>query len=343
MSRCIQLAKNGLGTTYPNPLVGCVIVYNTSIIGEGWHYKAGIAHAEVNAIASIKNRKLLKDATIYVNLEPCNHFGKTPPCSNFIIASGIKKVVIGSTDPNPKVSGSGILKLMEAGCDVVVGVLTEKCDELNKRFFTFHIKKRPYIILKWAETVDGFIAPEEEKRSSKKKPFWITNEQSRQLGHRLRANEQAILIGTQTVLSDNPSLTSREWQGENPIRLILDRSLKIPKDASVFDTAAKTIVLTENPSIASAQVIFESLNFSEELSMQICKAGYKHDIQSMIIEGGARTLQTFIDSNLWDEARVFKAKIGFGGGISAPKISGNLISEEKIKEDTLQQFKNHSC
>lgn len=342
MSRCIQLAKNGLGTTYPNPLVGCVIVHNNTIIGEGWHYKSGLAHAEVNAIASVKNKNLIKEATLYVNLEPCNHFGKTPPCSNLIIDSGIKKVVIGSTDPNPKVSGSGILKLMEAGCDVVVGVLTEKCDEVNKRFFTFHTKKRPYIILKWAETADGFIAPKEEKRSVEKNPFWITNEYSRQLAHRLRVNEQAILVGTQTVLSDNPSLTSRDWQGENPIRVILDRSLKTPKNASIFDSAAKTLVLTEKESVGSAQVIFDSLNFSEELSVQICKVLYTHSIQSIIIEGGRKTLQTFIDSNRWDEAWVFKGKIGFGDGISAPKISGKLISEEKIKEDILHQFKNHS-
>lgn len=342
MSRCIQLAKNGLGTTYPNPLVGCVIVHHNTIIGEGWHYKAGLPHAEVNAIASVKNKSLLKDATIYVNLEPCNHFGKTPPCSNLIIDSGIKKVVIGSTDPNPKVSGSGILKLMEAGCDVVVGVLTEKCDDLNKRFFTFHTKKRPYIILKWAQTADGFIAPKVENRPAEKKPVWITNEYSRQLAHRLRANEQAILAGTQTVLSDNPSLTSRDWQGENPIRVILDRTLKIPKGASVFDGAAKTIVLTEKESIGPEQLIFESLNFSEELSIQICKVLYKHNIHSVIIEGGTKTIQTFIDSNLWDEAYVFKGKIGFGDGIAAPKIEGELISEEKIKEDILQQFKNHS-
>jgi diaminohydroxyphosphoribosylaminopyrimidine deaminase/5-amino-6-(5-phosphoribosylamino)uracil reductase len=342
MSRCIQLAKNGLGTTYPNPLVGCVIVHNNTIIGEGWHYKAGLAHAEVNAIASVTNKSLLKDATFYVSLEPCNHFGKTPPCSNLIIDSGIRKVVIGSTDPNPKVSGSGILKLMEAGCDVIVGILTEKCADLNKRFFTFHTKKRPYIILKWAQTADGFIAPKEDNRPVEKKPVWITNEYSRQLAHRLRAEEQAILAGTQTILSDNSGLTTRDWKGENPIRVILDRSLKIPREASVYDDKAKTIVLTEKKSEGSEQPIFEILNFSEELSMQICKVLYKHDIHSVIIEGGAKTLQTFIASNLWDEAWVFEGKIVFGDGIAAPKISGKLISEEKIKEDILQKFKIHS-
>lgn len=340
MLRCIQLAKNGLGTTYPNPMVGSVIVHNNIIIGEGWHRKAGTPHAEVNAINSVANKNLLKEATIYVSLEPCSHFGKTPPCADLIINSGIKKVVIGSTDPNPKVSGRGIQKLIQAGCDVNVGILTEECDILNKRFFTFHSKKRPFIILKWAQTIDGFIAPTDQTRANEKKPVWITDEFSRQLVHKMRAEEQAILVGTQTVLKDNPSLTTRDWKGNNPVRIVLDRKLKIPKEFSVFDDNARTIVLTEKKALNTENIIFEIINFSENLAKQICNVLLKHKLQSVIIEGGAQTLQTFIDANLWDEATVFIGNNSFEDGIKAPILKGRLISEKKLKQDTLQTFKN---
>ena len=339
MSRCIQLAKNGLGTTYPNPLVGSVVVHNNKIIGEGWHYKAGQPHAEVNAVKSIENLKLLKEATIYVSLEPCSHYGKTPPCADLIIESGIKKVVVGSLDPNPKVAGRGIKRLMEAGCGVIVGILEDECNELNKRFFTFHQKKRPFIFLKWAQTADGFIAPKSENRSETK-PIWITNEFSRQMVHKMRAQEQAILAGTNTVLQDNSSLTVREWAGENPLRIVLDRELKIPQDYSVFDTNSKTLVFTEKETKTLKNIDFEKIDFSEEIPQQICEALFRRNIQSVIIEGGAKTLQTFIDANLWDEAFVFNGNINFGEGINAPNFKGVFISEEKIKDDTLRIFKN---
>ncbi len=341
MLRCIQLAKNGLGTTYPNPLVGSVIVHNDRIIGEGWHYRAGLPHAEVNAIASVSEVDLLKEATIYVSLEPCSHFGKTPPCADLIIESGIKKVVVGSLDPNPKVAGHGIKRLMEAGCEVIVGVLEEACAELNKRFFTFHQKKRPYIFLKWAQTADGFIAPKDETRDETK-PVWITNEFSRQLVHKMRAEEQAILVGTRTVLQDNPSLTVREWAGENPTRIVIDRNLKIPENFSVFDSSSKTIVFNETESKTSKNIDFESMDFSEEIPQQICAALFRRDIQSVIIEGGAKTLQTFINANLWDEAFVFQGKNRFDEGIEAPVFKGVHVSEEKIKDDTLRIFKNEN-
>jgi diaminohydroxyphosphoribosylaminopyrimidine deaminase/5-amino-6-(5-phosphoribosylamino)uracil reductase len=339
MLRCIQLAKNGLGTTYPNPLVGSVIVYNDKIIGEGWHYKAGLPHAEVNAIKSVENQELLKKATIYVSLEPCSHFGKTPPCADLIIASGIKKVIIGSLDPNPKVAGRGIKKLMEAGCEVIVGVLDKECDQLNKRFFTFHKKKRPYILLKWAETLDGFISPKTETRKELK-PVWITNEFSRQLVHKMRAEEQAILVGTKTVIQDNPSLTVRDWAGENPVRIVIDKALKIPKDLSVFDESSKTIVFNEKENKTSEKLDFEKIRFSEEIPQQICEVLFRRNIQSVIIEGGAKTLQSFIDTNLWDEAFVFSGMKTFGEGVKAPIFKGEIISEEKIKDDTLRIFKN---
>jgi|TARA_R110000823_G_scaffold195162_1_gene326472 diaminohydroxyphosphoribosylaminopyrimidine deaminase / 5-amino-6-(5-phosphoribosylamino)uracil reductase len=339
MSRCIQLAKNGLGTTYPNPLVGSVIVHDGKIIGEGWHYKAGLPHAEVNAIKSVVSPELLKEATIYVSLEPCSHFGKTPPCADLIIENEIKKVVVGSLDPNPKVAGRGIKKLMDAGCEVIVGVMEEECNELNKRFFTFHQKKRPYIFLKWAQTADGFIAPKENLRIETK-PVWITNEFSRQLVHKMRAEEQAILAGTNTVLQDNPSLTVREWAGENPMRIVIDRSLKLSQDFSVFDESSNTIIFNEKETITSENLYFQKIDFSEKIPQQICTSLFQRNVQSVIIEGGAKTLQTFIDANLWDETWVFNGKSNFEEGIKAPIFKGVFISEEKIKDDTLRIFKN---
>lgn len=339
MSRCIQLAKNGLGTTYPNPLVGSVIVHDGKIIGEGWHYKAGLPHAEVNAIKSVVSPELLKEATIYISLEPCSHFGKTPPCADLIIENEIKKVVVGSLDPNPKVAGRGIKKLMDAGCEVIVGVMEEECNELNKRFFTFHQKKRPYIFLKWAQTADGFIAPKENLRIETK-PVWITNEFSRQLVHKMRAEEQAILAGTNTVLQDNPSLTVREWAGENPMRIVIDRSLKLSQDFSVFDESSNTIIFNEKETITSENLYFQKIDFSEKIPQQICTSLFQRNVQSVIIEGGAKTLQTFIDANLWDETWVFNGKSNFEEGIKAPTFKGVFISEEKIKDDTLRIFKN---
>lgn len=337
--RCIQLAKNGLGSTYPNPMVGCVIVHSGRIIGEGWHMKAGTAHAEVIAIESVADTSLLQAATLYVSLEPCSHFGKTPPCADLIVSSGIKKVVIGGIDPNPKVAGRGIQKLMEAGCDVTVGVLNDACEALNKRFFTFHQRKRPFIVLKWAQTQDGFMAPENELRSAEKKPFWITNAYSRQFAHKMRSEEQALLVGTQTVLADNPNLTTRDWQGNSPVRVVLDRNLKIPKGASVFDGTVKTIVITEVETISTEMLHYETIDFSEDLPKQLCAILYQHKLQSVIIEGGARTLQSFIDVQLWDEAVVFTGAVIFQNGLKAPTFSGKLISEITLKEDIMHRYK----
>jgi diaminohydroxyphosphoribosylaminopyrimidine deaminase/5-amino-6-(5-phosphoribosylamino)uracil reductase len=339
IKRCIQLAKNGLGTTYSNPLVGSVIVHNDSIIGEGWHYQSGKPHAEVNAIASVKNPSLLKDATIYVSLEPCSHHGKTPPCSDLIIEKGIKKVVIGTIDTFAKVSGTGIQKLMNADCDVIVGVLENECFELNKRFFTFHNKKRPYIILKWAETTDGFIAP---ALTNKREPVWITNAYSRQIVHKWRAEEQAIMIGNQTVIKDNPKLTVRDWAGQTPVRIVIDRSGQIPEDSAVLDQSVKTIIITseqfkrEN----NTHLIYEIIDSQDNLSIEICNILYKHNIQSVIVEGGSYTIQSFIDKNLWDEAKVFEGSTTFETGIKAPVHKGNLISEQKIMTDILKIYQN---
>lgn len=339
--RCIELAKNGLGRTYPNPIVGSVIVHNDVIIGEGWHRKAGEAHAEVNAVNSVKERELLSKSTIYVSLEPCSHYGKTPPCTNLIIDSGIKKVVIGTVDPFPEVAGKGIKKLMDAGCEVRVGILEEECRDLNKRFFTFQLRKRPYIILKWAQSNDSFIAPPLEN-TEKRKPVWITNNYSRQLVHKWRTEEQAIMVGTTTAVADDPKLDARLWQGENPVRVVLDKKLRIPEASHLFDNTIKTIVLTEQPSKerGAKNVIFEQVCFELDLPKQICDILFRHGIQSIIIEGGRQTLQTFIDCNLWDEARVFTGKTNLGAGTRAPEISGKVISETSIEQDQLKIYIN---
>ncbi len=337
MMRCLDLAKKGLGTTYPNPLVGSVIVHNNKIIGEGWHLQSGCNHAEVNAIQSVSDQSLLKESTIYVSLEPCSHFGKTPPCADLIIEKGIKNVVIGSMDPNPKVSGNGVEKLIDAGCTVTDGVLKNECDQLNIRFFNYHIKKRPFILLKWAQTKDNFIAPKKRKDQS---PVWITNKHSQQLSHKWRTEEQTILVGTQTVLDDNPILTTRNWKGNSPIRLVLDRELKIPVDASVFDGKVKTIIFTEKDELNKRNLIFETIDFSKDIAGQICGLLYRYNIQSVIIEGGTKTLQTFIDAGLWDEARVFTGQKTFNEGTKAPRLKGTIFSEEKIKSDILRIYRN---
>lgn len=300
-------------------MVGAVIVYNNSIIGEGYTSAYGGNHAEVNAINAVTDKSLLKEATLYVTLEPCSHFGKTPPCSDLIIKHKIPNVVIGCIDDNPEVTGKGIKKLRDSGCNVTVGVLESDCKKHHKRFFTFHNKKRPYIILKWAETSDGFIAP---KTRNETKPVWITNTISRQLVHKWRAEEQAILVGTNTVTQDNPSLTVRDFTGNNPIRIVLDKNNTLNKTYSIFNNEAETITLKENT------------------AKTICQALYKHNINSIIIEGGAQTLQMFINENLWDEARVFTGEALFNEGVKAPKLSGELVSTENIKTDILRKYTN---
>ncbi|MHA7844158.1 MAG: bifunctional diaminohydroxyphosphoribosylaminopyrimidine deaminase/5-amino-6-(5-phosphoribosylamino)uracil reductase RibD [Winogradskyella sp.] len=325
--RCLQIAKNGLGTTRPNPMVGAVIVHDNRIIGEGYTSPYGGPHAEVNAINAVKDKSLLKKSTIYVLLEPCSHFGKTPPCSDLIIKHNIPNVVIGCIDDNPEVAGKGIAKLKAHGCNVIVGVLEKECKDHLKRFFTFLNKKRPYIILKWAETQDGFIAP---LSKDEQKPVWITNIYSRQLVHKWRAEEQAILVGTNTVIADNPSLTVRDYEGENPIRIVLDNTNKLNKNYNVFDASAKTIQFTNN-----------ELDFDKPTASQICSALYQHNLNSVIIEGGSKTLQTFINENLWDEARVFIGKTEFKEGVKAPILKkARLISEQNILDDFLKIYKN---
>ncbi|GFD93020.1 riboflavin biosynthesis protein RibD [Alteromonas sp. KUL156] len=335
--RCLELAKKGIGTTRPNPSVGAVIVHNNKIIGEGFTSPYGGPHAEVNAINAVQNQELLKEATIYVTLEPCSHHGKTPPCADLIIEKGIPNIVIGCVDTNSLVAGKGIERLKKAGRNVIVGVCQKDCIEHHRRFFTIQNKKRPYIILKWAETKDGFIAP---LKKDEQKPVWISNQYSQQLVHKWRSEEHAILVGTNTVIADNPSLTTRNWKGNNPMRIVIDKNLRIPSEVTVFDGNVKTIIVTEEKKEENQHVIYEQIDFSFQVAEQICEVLYKHQIQSVIIEGGAKTLQTFIDANLWDEARVFIGDVVFGEGVKHPIFNAKLSSEEKIDNDTLRIYRN---
>lgn len=337
MQRCLELAKKGFGTVRPNPMVGCVIVCDDIIIGEGYTSPYGGNHAEVNAIESVKNKQLLQKSTLYVSLEPCNHYGKTPPCSNLIVSYKIPKVVVGTIDAHSLVSGKGIEHLEKNGCTVTVGVLEDKCNEINKRFFTFHNKKRPYIILKWAETRDGFIDAHRDENAIKK-PNWISNGYSQQLVHKWRSEEHAILVGTNTVIADNPKLTVRKWSGENPIRLVLDNSLRIPFESYILDGFVNTIVFTSSKQLFAAKkknIKIEYIDFAEDVPKQICAVLYKHNIQSVIIEGGAQTINSFVNSDLWDEARVFIGNKNFKQGLKSPKIEGVLKSTDKIDTDIL--------
>ncbi|MBC6998702.1 bifunctional diaminohydroxyphosphoribosylaminopyrimidine deaminase/5-amino-6-(5-phosphoribosylamino)uracil reductase RibD [Cytophaga sp. FL35] len=342
MLRCLQIAKNGLGTTAPNPMVGCVIVHDSKIIGEGFTSPYGGPHAEVNAVNSVKNKTLLSESTLYVTLEPCSHYGKTPPCADMIIKHQIPKVVIGLLDPHEKVAGKGIAKLKDAGVEVRFQIMETECRDHHKRFLTFQEKKRPYIILKWAQTSDGFMAPIKDKRDDEPKPYWITNKFSRQLVHQWRSQEQSILVGTKTALEDNPKLDVRQWYGKNPIRVVLDRHLKLDKKSHLLDGTISTLVLTEqiideNP---LENLSYQQIDFNENLAEQICEVLFRNNINSVLIEGGAQTLKCFIDTNLWDEARIFIGNTTFKEGIKAPFISGRLVETKNITGDQLKTYHN---
>ena len=307
-------------------MVGCVIVFENTIIAEGYTSPYGGAHAEVNAIQSVRDPKILEKSTLYVTLEPCAHFGKTPPCSDLIIDHKIPRVVIGCLDEHDKVCGKGISKLKAAGCEVIVGVLETECKIHHKRFFTYHSKKRPYIILKWAESKDGFIAP---LIKSEIKPVWISSLRSRQLVHQWRAEEQAILVGANTVAQDNPSLTTREVEGPNPIRIIIDLKNTLPESSQVFNSEARTIKLTKN-----------EIDPNKPLAAQVSKALYLNKITSVIVEGGQKTLQAFINEGLWDEARIFSSETYLKEGIKKPQLKSIPVKETLIDSDSLKIILN---
>jgi diaminohydroxyphosphoribosylaminopyrimidine deaminase/5-amino-6-(5-phosphoribosylamino)uracil reductase len=340
MKRCLELAKNGLGMVYPNPMVGSVLVHNGLIIGEGWHQKAGCSHAEVKAIDSVKNKALLPEATLYVNLEPCSHHGRTPPCADLIISSGIKKVVIGAADTNKKVGGKGIKRLRENGVEVVIHVLEKEARELNKRFFTFHEKKRPYVILKWAQSKDGYIFPD-ATRVEKGIPYWISNSYSLQRVHQWRSEEASILVGTRTVRQDNPKLNIRDFAGNSILRIAIDRKLELSSSLNFFDGSSETIIFNELKDEKIERLHYVQLDFSKDLVAQMMRHLHKIEIQSLIVEGGAYTLNAFIGSNLWDEARIFQGGQYFENGLKAPVINADQIYEEHLGKDLLRIYKNN--
>ena len=339
MRRCLSLARQGEGLTYPNPMVGAVIVHQNKIIGEGYHRKAGGLHAEVWAIESVKNHELLKESTIYVNLEPCAHFGKTPPCALLIQQKKIPRIVIGCTDTFSEVSGRGIAMLRASGADVMVGILKQESRELNKRFFTFHEQKRPYIILKWAATQDDFIDIE-RNASTENRPTWITNEHARRMVHLWRSRESAILVGSITARKDNPSLTIRDWNGAHPLRLVLDRSGTLPENLALFNGEAPTLVFTSNETRVFENAEKAMVPPDANPIDAILETLYKRGIQSVIVEGGAQLLKSFITMGLWDEARVFKGQQWFKNGVKAPTIDVAPTEFEKFGSSSLFIYHN---
>jgi len=332
MQRCLDLALLGIQNAAPNPMVGSVIVHKGKIIGEGYHQKCGEAHAEVNAIASVKDKSLLSEATLYVNLEPCAHYGKTPPCSLLIIQHKIPKVVIACIDPFAKVAGKGIAMMEKAGIEVITGVLEKESLELNRRFITFHEKKRPYIILKWAESKDGFID------TTKDLPTWLTNEESRVLVHKMRAEEAAIMVGKVAAKKDNPSLTTRSWDGPNPVRITLDRKLKLPTSHHLFDGQVPTLIFTEKEKESSPNLTYVTIDFKGDVLTQCMNYLYENNLTSLIVEGGEILLNSFIKAGLWDEAWQFIGTSLLEAGTSAPVLNATPSKKIMVKEVTLNTY-----
>ena len=335
MMQCLLLASQGQGYVSPNPLVGAMIVYNGEMIGAGYHQQYGTAHAEVNCMESVQPNHVdkIKDSVLYVNLEPCNHHGKTPPCTDLIIKSGIKKVVIGSRDPNILVNGSGIEKLKEAGIEIVENILHEQCQAVNRRFFTYQQKKRPYIILKWAETADGFVANEDKSTLS------ISEDAANKMNHTWRSQEDAILVGFNTVRIDNPQLNVRHVVARNPVRIIWDAENKLPNDRNVFDGTQATIIINSQIEKIEKSTAWVKLNSIEEIIFYL----YEHKTLSFIVEGGPKTIQQFIDANLWDEARIIKSNKNIGKGYAANQLSNHTFLYDDPKgNDTILYYKNNN-
>jgi diaminohydroxyphosphoribosylaminopyrimidine deaminase/5-amino-6-(5-phosphoribosylamino)uracil reductase len=338
MYRCFELARKGLGMTKANPLVGAIIVHGDRIIGEGYHHEFGGPHAEVNAIRSVKNPSLLSESTLYCSLEPCSHQGKTPPCSMLIQQKGLKRVVISNTDPFPSVNGKGIKQMREAGIEVEVGCLEEEGKHLNRRFFHYINFRRPYVILKWAQTADGFIDLERES-GDQEGPRWISDEMSRTLVHKWRCEESAIMVGTNTILSDNPSLTVRRWSGENPVRITLDRNGRLPESANIFDGTKETIVFTgvQRNYSGKTQIVHANPSYG---MVDVMEELFDRQIVSVFVEGGAQLHRTFLESELWDEARVFTARMEFSTGVKAPEIHNIPDETMKIGVTKLDIYRN---
>jgi diaminohydroxyphosphoribosylaminopyrimidine deaminase / 5-amino-6-(5-phosphoribosylamino)uracil reductase len=332
MNRAMELALSGRGVVSPNPMVGCVVVHDHKIIGEGYHQRFGEPHAEVNAINAVKNKELLKESTLYVNLEPCSHFGKTPPCADFIIKHQLKKVVVANMDTNPLVAGKGLQKIRNAGIAVEVGIMEKEGRNLNKRFFTFMQRMRPFIILKWAETADGFIAPEGQKQA------WISNTLSRRLVHKWRSEEDAVMVGTTTAKIDNPQLNVRDWTGRNPVRVVIDKQLRLPSNLAIFDHTQPTICynLVKDEVTPNLELIkLREGNFIK----QVIENLYAKKVQSIMVEGGTTLMNSLLEHDLWDEMRVFRTTNCFGKGIKAPQIRGVMFDREHIQGDELWVYR----
>ncbi len=341
MRRCIELARMGMGSVSPNPMVGAVIVCDDRIIGEGYHMRFGEEHAEVNSLKNViathsDARELLKRSTIYVSLEPCSHFGKTPPCTDLIIVNHIPRVVIGCRDPFEHANGKGIEKLRDAGIEVIEGVLENECISLNKRFNTRVQKQRPYIILKWAQSKDGFFAPEDASQK------WITSASAKQLVHRWRSEEDAVLVGKNTARTDNPQLNVREWNGRNPVRVVVDRNLELSKELHIFDQTQETIIFNAIKTELIGKIKYLELeDFDNLLPQLICYQLYLMDLQSIIIEGGVKMLNLFLSAGLWDEARVFTGPEVWGKGILSPTLTGKPLESINIGPDILNIWHNN--
>lgn len=339
MHRCLELAKLGAGFTTPNPMVGALLVYDGKIIGEGFHQQYGKAHAEVNCLNSVEeeNKKFISRSVLYVSLEPCAHFGKTPPCTELIIRHKIPTVIIGCTDPNVSVNGRGVHRLREAGVDVQTGILEKECKEINKRFFTFHLFQRPYIILKWAETADGKISGNGSGR------LFITNENTNRLVHKWRSEEASLLVGTNTALIDDPELTNRYWTGSSPIRLVIDMNLSLPPSLQLFNGKQRTIIFNKIKQEESPGLFFYRVNEEVSLVGQIKKALYQLNIQSVLVEGGAKVLQSFIDEGMWDEIRRIRNKqLKIIGGLAAPVITNSTVKQNMEIESDLVTIYSHN-
>lgn len=344
MQRCLELAVKGLSSAMPNPSVGAVLVYEDTIIGEGYTSPYGGNHGEVNCLESVKekDRSYISKSTLYVSLEPCSHFGKTPPCANLIVTHNIPKVVIGCVDTFSEVAGKGIEMLKKNNVEIVIGVLENECRELNKRFFTFHEKKRPFVILKWAQTLDGFIAPEDEIHEEER---FITGDKTNQYVHQVRATEKAILVGKNTVLKDNPSLTVRHVDGTNPIRLVIDKDLELfekKEDYKIFNQESNTLIFNSLQDFDENNVEGIKVLFNESVVKQILDILYEKGIQSLIVEGGTFTINSFLESNLWDEAIILEGNKTFGKGVKAPYFELKPFKESFKGKDSIKQFKNNS-
>ena len=334
MQRCLQLAELGASYVAPNPMVGSVIVCGDKIIGEGFHQRYGEPHAEPNAINDVKDKSLLSQCTLYVNLEPCSHFGKTPPCADLIVSWGIPRVVIGTLDPNPQVAGKGVARMEAAGIEVTVGVMENECRELNKRFFIFQEQNRPFILLKWAQTQNGFI--DKIRTDVSQPPLIISNEITKQLTHKMRSENQAIMVGTNTVLLDNPSLTVRNWSGRSPVRLAIDRFGRIPNHFNILDGSISTIIFTEMDTPNSKNLVYEKINFHEDILPQILQKIYQHNIHSVLVEGGAQLTRSFIKAELWDETNIEISPITISEGVEAPALKvSHVLSNQYDGHDWL--------